>query len=80
MITDEYINGLFEGTNFGEPVNSSVGEKRALIAKTLQNQLDGYWSGHTIYHICLRGGFLFDSPTTEQKRLTKLGEMFLTGA
>ena len=76
-ITDEYINKLFEGTNFGRPVNESVVKKRELIAKTLRNQVDGYWSGHTAYHIVIDGGFLLDAKSGKPKVLTALGEAFL---
>ena len=77
IITDEYINELFEGTNFGEPTNNSVELKRAVIDKTLRDQIGGYWSGHTAYHIVIRGGFLIDSKSGCEKKLTALGYEFL---
>ncbi|GAB0151794.1 hypothetical protein [Marinobacterium sp. BA1] len=80
VLSDEYINSLFIGTNFGDLVNGSVAEKRKLIIKNLKNQLDGYWSGHTIYNILVHGGFLHDAKTSEQKRLTALGIVFLREA
>ena len=46
-ITDEYIESLFEGTNFGEVINNSVKEQRKILKKSLGNQVKGYWSGHT---------------------------------
>jgi len=76
-ITDEYINKLFEGTNFGEATNKDVVKKREVVAKTLRNQVDGYWSGHTAYHIVVRGGFLIDAKSGDPKILTALGESFL---
>jgi len=77
LITDEYINELFEGMNFGEVVNNSVDEKRKLIADTLRNQLDGFWSGRTAYKVVIDGGFLYDASTHSQKKLTALGRLFM---
>lgn len=47
------------------------------LHKTLQNQLDGYWSGSTAYHIVTKGGFLFDCKRDAKKELTPLGQMFM---
>lgn len=77
VLSDEYIESLFQGANFGEQVNGSTDEKRKLIRKALRNQLDGYWSGHTIYQIMVQGGFLHDAKSSEKKRLTQLGAAFL---
>lgn len=74
---DAYINSLFENTNFGSDINSSPIKKRELLAKTLKNQVDGYWSGHTAYHIALNGGFLHDAKSGKQKRLTALGRAYI---
>jgi len=77
VLSDDFIDNLFAGTNFGNPVNSCVKAKRRLLLKTLQNQIDGYWSGHAAYHICVNGGFLLDAKTDEPKKLTALGTAFL---
>ena len=81
VVSDEYIESLFKGTSFGEPVDSDITAKRMLIAKHLRSQLDGYWSGHTIYWIMVDGGFLYDqknhSETIENKTLTALGKAYL---
>lgn len=77
MVTDEYINALFEGARFGEAIDNCVKAKRALIAKTLNNQLQGYWTGHTAYHIAVDGGFLHDAKRGAEKKLTALGKVFL---
>ena len=77
VLTDEYINKLFEGTNFGEHVNQSVNEKRKQIEKTLKDQINGYWSGSTAYGIVIRGGFLNDAKFGKEKKLTPLGIAFL---
>lgn len=78
VLSDDYINSLFKGTRFGPLVDESVEGKRALIIKTLRNQLAGYWSGHTAYQIVVRGGFLHDAKRGEEKRLTALGAAFLS--
>ncbi|WP_020208240.1 hypothetical protein [Gilvimarinus chinensis] len=77
VVSDEYIQSLFAGTNFGAPVNGSIDAQRDLIAKNLRNQVAGYWSGHTIYQIMVNGGFLHDAKSSEDKRLTALGVAFL---
>lgn len=77
VISDEYVNELFEGTNFGEPTNNCVLKKREQIAKNLRDQLNGYWSGHTAYHILIDGKFLKDAKSNEKKEPTALGVAFL---
>jgi len=76
-LTDEYINRLFEGTNFGGKINNCVKAKRRQILKTLKDQVAGYWSGHTAYHLVVDGGFLHDAKTDEEKKLTALGIAFI---
>ena len=78
VLSDKYINSLFEGTRFGPDIDGCINKKRALIAKTLRNQVDGYWSGSTAYHIAVNGGFLKDAKSGEQKELTILGTAFMT--
>lgn len=77
IVSDKFINELFDGTNFGKPTNESVDKKRQQIAKTLRDQITGYWSGHTAYHIAVNGGFLHDAKSGDTKRLTALGILFL---
>lgn len=80
VLSDQYIESLFQGANFGSLINNSVEEKRKLIIKTLHNQVEGFWSGHTAYHIVVDGGFLHDAKPGEEKRLTALGAAFLQDA
>lgn len=75
--TDEYLETLFQETRFGEEVNSSTKAKRKLLANALENQVEGYWSGRTLYRIMITGGFLIDTKSGEKKTLTLLGERFL---
>ena len=77
VITDEYVNELFKGTNFGRPINECVNKKREQLAKTLRDQVAGYWSGHTAYNIVVHGGLLIDAKSSEPKQLTDLGRDFL---
>ncbi|WP_444905305.1 hypothetical protein ACJJIU_22315 (plasmid) [Microbulbifer sp. CnH-101-E] len=77
VVSDQYIESLFEGAVFGPAVDDSAAGKRLQIAKTLRNQIDGYWSGHTAYHIVVSGGFLHDAKASEPKKLTALGAAFL---
>lgn len=76
-IEDDYINDLFLNTCFGEVIDNSVNEKRKLISKTLGDLIQGYWSGHTVYHIVLDGGFIYDGKRSTPKKLTLLGRSFL---
>ncbi len=76
-ITDKYIEDLFAGTNFGAGINGSTEEKRKILNKSIGNQCDGYWSGSTIYHIMVHGGFIVDAKRGSKKSLTKLGYLFL---
>lgn len=76
-ITDEYIEELFDNTDFGAPINESTVKKRELLAKNLRDQVDGYWTGRTLYHLMVRGGFLIDSKSGKPKKLTELGRLFM---
>ena len=78
IVSDEYVNQLFDGTNFGEVINNCVTEKRKQIHKTLTNLRAGYWSGHTAYHIVLHGGFIKDGKRGQPKELTDLGHAFMS--
>ena len=77
ILSDEFINELFEGTNFGDSINNCSLKKRDQIAKTLRDQITGYWSGRTSYGIAVRGGFLIDAKYGQEKKLTALGVAFL---
>ena len=76
-ITDKYIDDLFEGSAFDENTMSSTANKRKQLHKSLTDQINGYWSGHTAYFIMIRGGLLVDSKQGSNKRLTALGEIFM---
>ncbi len=76
-ITDEYINDLFEGTNFGEEINNSVSRKRKLIKNILKNQLKGFSCGREIYKIIVIGGFIVNMRSIRDRNLTKLGEILI---
>lgn len=77
VVSDDYINKLFEGTKFGAKVDNCVHEKRKIIAHTLRTQVAGFWAGHTAYNIVVQGGFLHDAKRGDIKRLTQLGAAFL---
>lgn len=76
-ITDEFINKLFENTNFGTVINGCVQAKRDQLAKNLRDQVNGYWSGSTAYHLMVNGGFLKDGKSSTYKELTALGAEFM---
>ena len=82
---DKIINELFSTRWSGDLRNSPIKDMRKQLQKNLQNQVDGFWSGHTAYHIMVDGGFIIDSKRkriedtgmAEGKKLTVLGEMFM---
>ena len=79
VASDDFVNNLFEGLNFGGHINGSVEEKRKQIAKTLRDQVNGYWSGHTAYHLVVNAGFLHDAKREVGvgKTLTAFGVAFM---
>ena len=83
--TDTIIKALFSGRWSGDLNSAPIEDMREQLHKTLQNQVDGYWSGRTAYHIAVDGGFLIDSRREpkrdsnmcEGKKLTELGKLFM---
>lgn len=77
---DQIIHDLFSTRWVGESVTCSLQAMKKQLHKNLTDQINGYWSGHTAYHIMVDGGFLVDEPNTtgKPKKLTKLGEMFMS--
>ena len=74
---DKIITELFQARWCGDHVLSSLDNMKEQLAKTLRDQLSGYWSGHTAYHIAVDGGFLNDAKSGEDKELTSMGLVFL---
>ncbi len=85
-LNDDYSDLHIEHFSAHAPINELPEDKqvtiedfikRELLAKTLRNQIDGYWSGHAAYGIAVHGGFLHDTRSSEEKKLTQLGVVFL---
>lgn len=82
---NKVIHHLFTTRCSGDLCNASIKDMRKQLQKNLQNQVDGFWSGHTAYHIMIDGGFLIDSKRKrikgtgmcEGKKLTAFGELFM---
>ena len=76
---DAHIRELFESRWYGDHVLSSLENMKIQLNKTLTNQLDGYWSGHTAYFLAVDGGFLVDAKNTNglKKHTTNLGTLFM---
>ncbi|MGI2108427.1 hypothetical protein ACRN9C_03355 [Shewanella frigidimarina] len=81
---DDLILDLFEKHWYGtQSENLELAKKQ--LHKNLTDQVNGYWSGHTAYHIMTHGGFLVDSKRkrvgnaglAEGKKLTALGQIFM---
>lgn len=83
--TDKIIHKLFSTRWSGDLSGASIEKMRAQLHKNLQNQVDGFWSGHTAYHIMVDGGFIIDSKRVRDgnsgrckgKKLTVLGQIFM---
>ena len=58
-------------------VTKDIDSMKKQLHKNLKNQIDGYWSGHTAYHLMVDGGFLIDAKSGAEKKLTAIGQMFM---
>jgi hypothetical protein len=82
---DKVIHHLFTTRWSGDLCNAPIEDMRKQLHKNLQNQIDGFWSGHTAYNIMVDGGFLIDSKRKyieetnkcEGQKLTAFGELFM---
>ena len=82
---NEIIKKMFSTRWSGSLSTGSIEDMRSQLHKDLQNQIDGFWTGHTAYHIMVDGGFLVDSKRIpigdtnmcKGKKLTALGELFM---
>lgn len=74
---DKVIKKLFADRWTENLANADIVEQRAQVYKTLHNQVDGFWSGHTAYNLVVDAGFLINSKSGSKKRLTLLGEDFM---
>lgn len=82
---DKIIHNLFSTRWSGDLNNAPIQEMKKQLYKNLKNQIDGFWTGHTAYHIMVDGGFLIDAKRQrikdtemyEGKKLTELGVLFM---
>ena len=82
---DKIIHNLFSTRWNGNLRKAPIEAMRLQLRKNLQNQIDGYWTGHTAYQIMVDGGFLIDAKRipikstgmSEGKKLTALGQSFM---
>lgn len=74
---DNLIFKMFTDNWFGKSVTENIYTMRKQLYKNLKNQIDGYWSGSTAYHIMTKGGFLIDGKSSTKKELTEFGKMFM---
>ena len=81
LADDEFMNNiireLFLSRWVGKHVLSSTKNMREQLHKNLTDQVSGYWSGHTAYHLMVDGGFLLDGDKSSNKKLTPLGDLFI---
>lgn len=76
-VIDSIIEPLFKARWSGDLSDAPISEMREQLFKTLRDQTMGYWSGHTAYNIAVDGGFLINDKKGANKRLTRLGAMFV---
>jgi len=77
VLSDAFIDNLFQGTNFGAEINGCVNKKRDFIASILRKQTGGHWSGQTAYALVINAGFVTDAPARQHKKLTALGAAYM---
>ncbi|HIF6161002.1 TPA: hypothetical protein ACX3IN_001946 [Vibrio parahaemolyticus] len=73
---DQVIHELFSTYWIGSLSYGPIKSQRSQLYKNLKDQLTGYWTGHTAYHMLVTGGFIVDGPRGKAKVLTVLGSMF----
>lgn len=74
---NKIIKKLFSERWTKNLANADIDDQRAQLRKTLRDQTNGYWSGHTAYYLAVDGGFLIDAKSGTDKKLTALGELFM---
>ncbi len=74
---DKVILDLFVLRWTGCKTLESIDAMRRQLHKNLQDQCDGYWSGHTAYSIMIDGGFLIGGKSGAKKDLTAIGKIFM---
>jgi len=74
---DKIIKKLFSERWTDNLANAGIEQQKKQLYKTLSDQTNGYWSGHTAYHLAVDGGFLIDEKSNTNKKLTELGKMFM---
>ena len=76
---NKHIWQAFASRWVGESVTRDLDSMKAQLYKSLKDQTNGCWSGHTAYHIMVDYGFIVDKKHVngEPKKLTKLGEFFI---
>jgi hypothetical protein len=69
LIDLEALDNAFHGTNFGEPINSSLDEKKEYTLKQLEQVLYGYYTGYTITQIMIEMKWL----TPKGRKISRKG-------
>jgi hypothetical protein len=77
VVTDAELEKLFHNTNFGSEINGCVKAKRKQLLKNITDKFNGYWNGHTAFHIMLDAGLVLDGKPSNQTKLTQRGINFM---
>lgn len=78
VITDEEIQYLFDGTNFGKTINESLKIQREELVKWIENKRDHYWVGHTAFQMLLAAGLVNNNLPYHECTPTVRGLNFIT--
>ena len=77
MNLDKIISDLFKDRWTANLACAGIDEQKKQLYKTLKNQVEGFWSGDTAYHLAVDGGFLVDGKRSANKQLTAVGRYFM---
>lgn len=71
---NEIIEDMFNLYWKGEYTLSSIDNMRKQLNKNINDQIQGYWSGHSAYSIMVKGGFLINEKKGAKKRAYRIRE------
>ena len=77
VVTDAELEELFHNKNFGSAINGCVKAKRKQLLKNVTDKFNGFWNGHTAFHMMLDAGLVLDGKPSNQTKLTQRGINFM---
>ena len=77
IISDAELEHIFYNKNFGEKINGCVKAKRRQLLKSVLDKSNGFWNGHTAFHMMLDAGLVIDGSAYNKTKLTQRGINFM---